>query len=116
MPKERQRIGTDAERMLFRRAVLTTATTFAAALGGCSDGRTEREFEATPVGLPEDGRQEVVLGESGRTSALRTRSNGGPKLNEPTTVTPTRRDGAMFEDLTTPMQGSNHSRGEKPWT
>ncbi|QLG49280.1 DUF6517 family protein [Natrinema halophilum] len=66
MPRERHRVGADGERTLSRRTVLAAAATSAAALAGCTDELTEHEFEATPVGLPEDGRQEIVLGESGR--------------------------------------------------
>ena len=52
----------------------------------------------------------------GRPRTRRIRSNGGPTSNEPTSVSPTRPDGAVFVDENTPMKEWHHSRGEKPWT
>lgn len=51
----------------------------------------------------------------GRMSALRRRLNNCPKSNDPKSLIPTRRDGAVFKTETTPTQSWSHSRGESRW-
>jgi hypothetical protein len=84
----------------------TARVTVTAAIQGFSDGNAE-------TNRPSEGRASHPIG---RTSALRTRANSGPKSNEPTSVGPTRRDDAAFEHETTPTQGWHPGRGDSPWT
>ena len=68
-----------------RRTVLATVGgTALAGLAGCSNA-TQQSFEATPVVLPEDAREELVLAETARESETITRE--GPSGNVEVEIT-----------------------------